>query len=125
MPGNWRYSPVERGGQSSQPIQEYGIGLWMGFRFDRRDADWDVDKLELPSPAVTVFPHPNGTADRQLPQPPEHWSGPVEGMGESDLWVRQPVPEELPRHGDPLDEYYRNFFCNAFSELKKELEFGQ
>ena len=122
-PGRWSYSPVERGAQSSAPIREYGIGLWMGFRFDRRDSDWNVDTLELPSPAVTVFPH--GTGVREMPRPSKHWSGPVEGMAESDLWVRQPVEGEVPRHGDPLAEYYRDFYCDAFTELKRVLVFGQ
>ena len=121
MSGNWRYSPVERGGQSSPPIREYGIGLWMGFRFDRRDADWNVDTLELPSPAVTVFPH--GVGDKKLPRPSEHWSGPVGGMGDSDLWVRQPVTGKMPRHGESLAEYYRDFYYDAFTELVTALEF--
>ena len=61
--------------------------------------------------------------ERELPQLPENWTvGPVEGMGETDLWVRQPVPGKIPRFGEPLDEYYRDFFFNAFTELKNALE---
>ena len=122
MPGNWRYE-YEIGAQTSSPIQDYGVRLWMGFRFDRRDADWDVDKLELPSPAVTLYPQ--GAGGQELPQRPENWAGPVEGMSEHDLWVRQPIQCEKPCHGDPLAEYYRDFFRDAFTELKEALEGGQ
>lgn len=33
--------------------------------------------------------------------------------------------DKLPRHGGPMDEYYRDFFCDAFTELKEALKFGQ
>ena len=116
----WTYGYAE---QKSPPIQDYRIRLWSGFRFDRRDADWDVNKLELPSPVVTVFPR--GEGNRQLPKPSENWSGPVQGMSPSDLWVRQPVPGTMPRHGDQLDEYYKAFFFDAYTELKIAFELGQ
>ena len=125
MHRNWRYFP-ERGVQTSPPILDYEIRMWMGFRFDRRDADWDVGRLELPAPAVTVYRDDEDAKDaKEFPRPSDSWIDPVEGMSPPGLWVRQPVPGEVPRHGDALDEYYRDFFLAAFTELKSVFESGK
>ena len=54
---NWDYRSGP-GAQISPPIMPYGVRLKMAYRFDRHDADWDVNELELPSPAVTLSPAP-------------------------------------------------------------------
>ena len=115
----------DRGAQSVNEIPGCGIALWMGFRFDRRDGDWDVKECELPSPAVSVKPYgENEELGKRLARPSEFWTGPDKDRVHDwiNTWVRQPVPGNLPRFGEPLDEYYRNFFCEAFAELKQALE---
>ena len=72
----WQYRYVS-GWQMSPAIQPYGVRLWMGFRFDRRDPDWDVDNLELPCPVVTLGPY--GQRNKKLPKPPKGWDGPCGG----------------------------------------------
>ena len=103
--------------------QPYGVRLWMGFRFDRRDPVWDVDNLELPCPVVTLSPY--GQRNKQLPNPPKRWTGPVEGMSQDDLWVRQPGQDQIPRVGDSLYDYYKEFFRIAFCEVREALELAQ
>ena len=110
------------GAQTSPPIMPYGVRLKLAFRFDRHDEDWDVSELELPSPAVTVSPAPNVQGDRELPQPPENWTGAVEGMWEQNLWIRQPTKDQIPSYGDSLYDYYKEFFRKALYEFREELE---
>ena len=103
MPGKWG-KKYQSGEQCSPLIQDYGVRLWMGFRFNRRDQTWDVDMLELPSPAVTLSP--DGTRRRELPTRPKNWTGPVDSWSENELWVRQPIQgnegNEMPIYGKPL-----------------------
>ena len=118
----WTYD-YQRGSMTASEIPGLGIKLYFGFRFDRRDEGWDVDKIELPSPVVTVSPSgTNWELGESLSQPSEHWTGPIQDMSPNDKWVRQPVHDEMPRLGEPLDECYRTFFHNAFVELKLALE---
>ena len=118
----WSYR-YDRARFKSPPINGYQVRLQYGFRYDRRDEYWDVDRLELPSPVVTVYPEPNVQRDLELPQRPENWeTGPVEGWSKLGLWTRQPIPGNMPRLGEPLDEYYKNFFLVAFGELMNALE---
>ncbi len=106
-------------------IPGYGINLWTGFRFDRRDEAWNVEDIELPSPFVAVKPiEKNKEIGERLRQPSNHWEGPWE-MEETNYnykWFRQPVVGELPRLGEPLDEFYKNFFQQAFDVLKQALQ---
>ena len=124
MAGRWYWSyGRDRGEQYANEIPKYGIKLWMGYRFNRRDEAWDVDKFELPSPVVTVsLAGTNKEVGERLSRPSEYWTGPVQGMAQDDKWVRQPEQGEIPQFGEPLDEYYRNFFHRAFVELKLALE---
>ena len=122
MPGKkWDYRSGP-GAQTSPPIMPYGVRLKLAFRFDRHDADWDVNELELPSPAVTVSPAPYVQGDRELPQRPEDWTGAVEGMWVENLWIRQPTQDQIPRYGDPLYDYYKEFFRKALYEFREALE---
>ena len=122
----WSYTKQDRGAQSASEIPGCGIGLWMGFRFDRRDEVWSVDTFELPSPAVAVHPYGENDIGMRLERPSENWIEGVEGLDSwIKKWVRQPVDGEAPRMGEPLDEYYKNFFHKAFEELKQALEEAQ
>lgn len=107
------------GAQISPPITPYGVRLKMGFRFDRRDEEWDVDRLELPSPFVTL--RPNGEQNKRLPERPKNWTGAAKGMWERNLWIRQPTQDHVPHYGDSLYEYYKEFFRIAFCELMEAL----
>lgn len=119
----WSYTyGRDRGGQWVNEIPGYGIALWMGFRFDRRDEDWDVERIELPSPFVAVTPKgENKEVGERMSQPSERWTGPLQDSIDYE-WVRQPVRCEMPHMGEPLDEFYRNFFHISFEELKRALE---
>ena len=119
---NWDTFRSGPGAQTSPPIMPYGVRLWMAFRFARHDEDWDVSELELPSPVVTVSPAPNVEVDRDLPQRPEDWTGAVEGLSDQDLWIRQPTQGQVPRYGDSLYDYYKDFFRMAFTEFREALE---
>lgn len=106
-------------------VPGYGIAFWIGFRFDRRDKNWNVGEIELPSPFVAVNPiKENKEVGERLPQPSDHWAGPwkVEKMHDKYKWVRQPVEGEIPRLGEPLGEFYKKFFQEALVELKLALE---
>ncbi len=106
-------------------VPGYGIAFWIGFRFDRRDKNWNVEDIELPSPFVAVNPiKENREVGERLPQPSDHWVGPwkVEKMNDKYKWVRQPVEGEIPRLGEPLGEFYKKFFQEALVELKLALE---
>jgi len=106
-------------------IPGYGINLWTGFRFNRRDEAWNVEDIELPSPFVAVKPiKENKEIGGRLQQPSNHWEGPfrVKKMNDEYKWVRQPVAGEIPRLGEPLDEFYKNFFQRALDELKRKLQ---
>ena len=81
--------------------------------------------MELPSPAVTVSPAPYDQGDRELPQRPEGWTGAVEGMWEKNLWIRQPTQDQVPRYGDSLYDYYKEFFLRALYEFRDALEVDQ
>lgn len=75
--------------------------------------------------AEVVTVSPSGEYEeigKQLRQPSIHWTGPVDGMDPNDKWVRQPSQSEMPHLGKPLDEYYKNFFHEAFVKLKQALE---
>ncbi len=112
----------ERGEQWISGIPGYGLALWMGFRFDRGDKDWDVQDIEFPSPFVAVTPDgTNRKFGERMARPSEHWTGPVEDWINYE-WIRQPTVGEKPHLGEPLDEYYKNFFHEAFVELKQALE---
>lgn len=102
------------GDQFSLPIQPYSVRIWVGFRCDRRDDDWDVDKLELPSPVVTIEELDN--VDQEFPNMPFPWINDFEVYPET-LWTRQPMNDERPRYGDPPDEYYQHFFQMAFHNI--------
>lgn len=121
---NWDYRSGP-GAQISPPIMPYGVRIKMAFRFDRHDADWDVNELELPSPAVTLSPAPYDEGDRELPQRPEGWTGAVKGMAETNLWIRQPTQDQIPRYGGSLYDYYKEFFLKAFCEIREALEDDQ
>ncbi len=113
------------GGQWINEVRGYGLALWMGFRYDRRDEDWNVDDIELPSPFVAIDPKgENKEVGECLSQPSQHWAGPwkVEEMNEKYKWVRQPVKGKMPCVGEPLGEFYKDFFQDAFDELKRALE---
>jgi len=100
------------------------LELWIGFQFDRRDKTWNVEDIELPSPFVAVLPvEENKEVGECLPRPSDHWNEPgeVEKL-KKYKWVRQPVAGELPRLGEPLDDFYKNFFQQAFDELKQALQ---
>jgi len=108
-------------GEYWSDIPGYGINLWMGFRFNRRDEAWNVEDIELPSPFVAVKPiEENKEIGGRLQQPSNHWEGPfaVKEMNDEYKWVRQPVAGEMPRLGEPLDEFYKNFFQRALDEIK-------
>lgn len=122
MPNTNRDKQAGPGAQISRPIMPYGVRLKMGFRFDRHDAVWDVSELELPSPFVTVSPAPHHKGDRDLPQPPEGWTGKAEGMWEQNLWIRQPTHDQIPGYGESLSDYYKEFFQTALSEFREALE---
>ncbi len=112
------------GGYSSD-IPGYGINLWMGFQFSRRDKDWNVEDIELPSPFVAVNPiKENKQIGESLRQPSNGWKGPrkVKVRNYEYKWVRQPIEKEMPRLGEPLDDFYKNFFQRAFDEIKRALE---
>ena len=104
--------------QSSPKMNRFGNArISMGFRFDRRDANWNVDETELPSGAVTVTDSETG----KFPCPSGDWQkGPVEGMGQNDLWVKQ--TNEKPCHGESLSGFYRRFFLTAFVELSEVMK---
>ena len=119
---NWDISRSGPGAQTSPPIMPYGVRLWMAFRFDRHDEDWDVSEMELPSPVLTVSPAPNVESNSELPQRPENWTRAVEGMSDQDLWVRQPTQGQIPRYGESLYDYYKEFFRMAFTEFREALE---
>ena len=117
--GNWRrYYP--NGWQNSPGLDNYGRArIGMGFRFDRRDDVWDVDKMELPSAAVTISGGDEGGIP--FPQPSEEWEeGPVPGMDDDDQWVRQ--TSQPPRHGESLEDFYHAFFLQAFTEIRNVLQ---
>ena len=116
-PGRWAFG-YTKGSQYSPPIRDYEVRIWIGFRFSGQHAGWDVDKLELPTPPVSLIKE--GKPRRELPQPSENWFRPVE---RGRLWRRQPNLGEmpLPRYGEQLDEYYKEFFYCAFEELKEAL----
>ena len=104
-----------------QKIPGYGICLWVGVRVDRRDEDWEVQRIELPSPFVAVYPDgEDSEVGERLERPTERWTGPKSWGGSK--WIRQPAESEIPRMGGPLDEFYKNFFRDAFEELKQALE---
>lgn len=67
----------------------------MGFRFGGQHTDWDVDKLELPTPTVSLIK--DGTPRRELPQASENWFRPWE---RDRLWLRYknaaPCRQPLP-----------------------------
>ena len=42
----------------------------------------------------------------------------MEGMSQDDLWVRQPSQDQIPRIGDSLYDYYKEFFRIAFCEVR-------
>ena len=112
--GKWLYTTWACW-QTSPKIQQFkDVRIAMGFRFDRRDADWNVDEIELPSGAVTI----KGSNEVEFPRPSNKWQkGPVEGMDADDLWVRQ--ISKKPSYGESMNEFYRAFFLSAFVELKK------
>ena len=119
--GNKRWSeglkwyPLQRW----KDIPEYGINIWIGCRVDRSDKDWDVKHIELPSPFVAVNPlGENNKVGKHIVWPSEHWVQDLLGY----KWVRQPIEREMPRMGEPLGEFYRNFFHKSFEELKQALE---
>ena len=81
-----------------------------------------MDEIELPSPVVSVLPAgENREAGKRLPCP-ERWTRSVKGNSLEGKWVRQPMQGELPRFGEPLDEFYKNFFHKSFEELKQVLK---
>ena len=107
----WQYSPV---------IARFGVRIGMGYWFDRNDPTWDVARVGLPSAAVVIYQE-DDPLPAALQRPSEAWKGgPVEGMGGWDLWVR--TLDEMPRYGSSLSEYYREFFLDAFNELKDALQ---
>ena len=118
--GNWIYNSW-KGEQYSPTIQPYGVRIWIGFRYDRRDDNWNVDDLEIPSPAVTL--HEVGQVDQQFPKPSTNWTGraSVEGWSK-DRWIRQPTQDEMPKYGDSLYDYYKRFFETVFCEIKEAIE---
>lgn len=116
--GNWNYSEKWQGGQYSNRNLDYGVRIWMGFRYDRRDTGWNVDDREIPCPAVSLARVDD--ANNMFPQP-ENWTNP-DGIEffDGELWVRQPTQEEIqgiPNYGEPLDDYYSTFFMTAFTEF--------
>lgn len=112
----------ERGEQWISGIPGYGLALWMGFRFDRRDKDWDVENIEYPSPFVAVTPDgTNKESGERMAQPSEYWIEPTQDWTDYK-WVRQPAEGEIPHLGEPLEEFYKRFFHDAFVELKRALE---
>lgn len=113
---------LERGEQWIGGIPGYGIALWMGFRFDRRDKDWDVECIEFPSPFIAVTPDgKNKEYGERIVNPSKHWTGPVEDWIDYK-WIRQPAEGEIPHLGKSLEEFYKMFFHEAFVELKQALE---
>lgn len=122
LAGNWTHQWSYKGELYSPTIQPYGFRIWMGYRTDRRDDDWNVDELEIPSPCVTLCDYDgNGNIDQEFPPPSDDWIGPyaVEGWP-NELWVRQPT--ERPIYGQQFDEYYENFFQLAFTEIRDAIE---
>ena len=119
--GHWYYRDYYKYcWQSSPYLANFGNAqISMGFQFDRRDDVWDVDKMELPSAAVTISEGDEGGIP--FPQPSEEWEeGPVPGMYDGDQWVRQ--TSQPPRHGESLEEFYRAFFLQAFTEIRNILQ---
>lgn len=116
--GRWVYD-YPNCWQTSPALAAFGgIRISMGFRFDRRDATWNVDELELPSAAVLIF----GNDPDAIERPSEKWQeGPLEGMGGGDLWARE-ISRRPPRYGAPVDEFYSRFFVRAFKELRRTME---
>ena len=94
----------------------------MGYWFDRKDPTWNVARLELPSAAVVIY-QDEVPLPAELECPSDTWTNdPVEGMrnlGMGNLWVR--TLDEVPRFGSSLSEHYRQFFLDAFHELKDAL----
>ena len=121
--GPWKYY-LSTGEQYSPAIQPYGFRIWMGFRYDRRDDDWNVDEVEIPSPAVTLCDY-HGNIEQEIPQPSNFWtdSESVEGWP-NELWVRQPTQDQKPIYGDgeALYDYYKDFFETAFVEIRNMFE---
>ena len=110
----WEYSPK---------LVHFGVRIGIGYWFDRSDRAWNVARLELPSAAVVIYQRGSPPdAQRRLKQrsPSDAWKkGPVEGMGGKDLWAR--TLDEIPCYGSSLSEHYRQFFLDAFNELKGAL----
>ena len=119
--GQWKYY-LSTGEQYSPAIRPYGFRIWMGFRYDRRDDNWNVDEVEIPSPAVTLCDY-HGNIEQEIPQPSKFWtdSDSVEGWP-NELWIRQPTPDRMPIYGEALYDYYRDFFETAFIEIRNMFE---
>lgn len=118
LSGKWTHQWSYKGELYSPTIQPYGFRIWMGYRTDRRDDDWNVDELEIPSPCVTLCDyHGVGNIDQEFQKPSDDWIGPyaVEGWP-NEIWVRQPT--QRPIYGVPFEEYYENFFQEAFVEIR-------
>ena len=112
--GRWKYNYWSIWMSSPEIVRFRNALISMGFRFDRRDADWNVDETELPSAAITI----KGENPDVFPRPSRKWQkGPVDGMDSDDLWVKQISGK--PRHGESLCEFYRKFFLKAFVELRE------
>lgn len=121
MEGNWTWNFAWKGEHLSYKIQPYGIKIRMGFRCSRRDADWNVDNLEIPSPTVMIISG-NG---QEFPQP-NNWTNPISVEGWTyGQWIRQPTEKDRPIYGDSLDEFYKRFFTKAFDEIKQAIECDQ
>ena len=116
--GKWSYNYYECW-EYSPKIIRFGVRIGIGYWFDRSDQTWDAARLELPSAAVAIYQR-GGPPPAKLRSPSRAWTkGPVEGFGGKDLWVR--TLDEIPCYGSSLSEHYRQFFLNAFAELKDAL----
>ena len=120
VPGRFTYPDYHYVWQTSPGLANYGgAKISMGFLFDRRDGEWNVDEVELPSAAVTIR---SGAVDgNSFPRPSGKWKPrAVPGIYDNDLWVRQ-ISGPPPRHGESLEEFYRDFFFQAFTEIRNVL----
>ena len=106
--------------QYSQTITRFGVNIGMGYWFDRNDPTWDVARVGLPSAAVVIYQQYDDPPPEEMQRPSEAWSeGPVESLDDWILWAR--TLDEIPRYGSSLSEHYRQFFLDAFTELKGAL----